>query len=156
MALLLCRGRVEEEDDLAALLDDVTVRFLPLAGGRQDGQPLREAGVISASRNASHSAAETAVPSGLAVPKKSSVRSHSVAPVPGASRAHTHAGPEPEDAGASGMVDGSLACNPVSMLPSALRDAIVADLPRRGLPDARIATAPASGSVGQTRPGQRS
>ena len=43
VALRLGRVRIKEEDDLAALLDDVAVSFLPLAGSLQDGQPLREA-----------------------------------------------------------------------------------------------------------------
>ena len=71
VALLSRRVRVEKEHDLAALLDDVAVRFLPLAAASRTVSPSGKRGVISASRNASHSAAETAVPSGLAVPKKS-------------------------------------------------------------------------------------
>jgi hypothetical protein len=43
VALRLGRLWVEEQDNLAVLLDDVAVGFLPLAGGLQDGQPLWEA-----------------------------------------------------------------------------------------------------------------
>src|SRR5829696_10300343 len=43
VALLPRRARVEEQDDLTALLNDVAVRFLPLASGLEDGEPLWEA-----------------------------------------------------------------------------------------------------------------
>src|SRR5215207_5452091 len=43
VALVDCLARVEEDDDLAALLDDVAVLFLPLTVAAEDSQPLGKA-----------------------------------------------------------------------------------------------------------------